>query len=110
MEEARADGDEDDEGGNSEDEDVAGSAGDRTASQFLLHNRSSEEDAGQGGWYPVWWKQHVQEFHRVTRMVRQHLAVPATSASPERLFSSVGLVKSDFRGFFDFFFQKKSKK
>jgi hypothetical protein len=31
-------------------------------------------------------------------MARQHLAVPATSASPERLFSSVGLVKSDFRG------------
>mgnify|MGYP003891108927 CR=1 FL=1 len=46
----------------------------------------------------MWWKQHVQEFPRLTRMVRQHLAVPATSASPERLFSSVGLVKSDLRG------------
>ena len=47
----------------------------------------------------MWWKQHVQELPRVARMVRQqHLAVPATSASPERLFSSVGLVKSDFRG------------
>ena len=32
------------------------------------------------------------------RMARQHLAVPVTSASPERLFSSVGLVKSDLRG------------
>jgi hypothetical protein len=31
-------------------------------------------------------------------MTRQHLVVPATSVSPERLFSSVGLVKSDFRG------------
>ena len=60
--------------------------------------RDSEEDTGQGGWYPVWWKQHVQEFPRVARMARQHLAVPATSASPERLFSSVGLVKSDLRG------------
>jgi hypothetical protein len=46
----------------------------------------------------MWWKQHVQEFPRLTRMARQHLAVPATSASPERLFSSVGLVKSDLRG------------
>ena len=46
----------------------------------------------------MWWKQHVQEFPRVARMARQHLAVPATSASPERLFSSVGLVKSDLRG------------
>ncbi len=46
----------------------------------------------------MWWKEHVQEFPRLARMVRQHLVVPATSASPERLFSSVGLVKSDFRG------------
>jgi hypothetical protein len=38
------------------------------------------------------WKQHVQEFPRLARMARQHLAVPATSSSPERLFSSVGLV------------------
>ena len=46
----------------------------------------------------MWWKKHVQEFPRLGRMTRQHLAVPATSASPERLFSSVGHVKSDFRG------------
>ncbi len=46
----------------------------------------------------MWWKQHVQEFPRLPRMVRQHLAVPATSASPKRLFSSVGIVKSDLRG------------
>jgi hypothetical protein len=44
----------------------------------------------------MWWKQHVQEFPRLDRMTRQHLPVPATS--PERLFSSVGLVKSDLRG------------
>ena len=46
----------------------------------------------------MWWKQHVQEFPRLVRMARQHLVVPATSASPERLFNSVGLVKSDLRG------------
>ena len=46
----------------------------------------------------MWWKQHVQEFPRLARMARQHLTVPATSASPERLFSSVGLVKSDLWG------------
>ena len=45
----------------------------------------------------MWLKQHIQEFPRLTRMTRQHLTVPATSASPERLFRSVGLVKSDFR-------------
>ena len=48
----------------------------------------------------MWWNQHVQasEFTRLARMSRQHLAVPVTSASPERLFRSVGIVKSDFRG------------
>jgi hypothetical protein len=46
----------------------------------------------------MWWKQHQQEFPRLARMVRQYLAVPASSASPERLFSSVGLVKSDLWG------------
>ena len=46
----------------------------------------------------MWWKQHVQEFPHLVRMVRQNLVVPATSVSPERLFSSVGFVKSDFRG------------
>jgi hypothetical protein len=48
----------------------------------------------------MWWKQHQQEVPRLARMVRQYLAVPASSVSPERLFSSVGLVKSDFRGSF----------
>ena len=46
----------------------------------------------------IWWKQHQEEFPRLARMARQYLAVPASSASPERLFSSVGLVKSDLRG------------
>ncbi len=46
----------------------------------------------------MWWKQHEQEFPHLTRMSRQYLAVPATTPSPERLFSSVGLVKSDLWG------------
>jgi hypothetical protein len=46
----------------------------------------------------MWRKQHVQEVPRLARMARQYLAVPATSESPERLFSGVGLVKSDLRG------------
>ena len=45
----------------------------------------------------MWWKQHQQELPRLVRMARQYLAVPASSVSPERLFSSVGLVKSDLR-------------
>jgi hypothetical protein len=46
----------------------------------------------------MWWKKNEQEFPHLTRMTRQHLTVPVTSVSPERLFMSVGLVKSDFRG------------
>ena len=43
----------------------------------------------------MWWKQHQQEFPRLARMTRQYLTVTASSSSPERLFSSVGFVKSD---------------
>ncbi len=45
----------------------------------------------------MWWKQQVQELPRLARMARQYLAVHA-SASPERLFSSVGFVMSDVWG------------
>lgn len=44
-----------------------------------------------------WWKVHDSRFPSLARMARQYLAVPASSASVERLFSSVGLVKSDLR-------------
>ena len=40
----------------------------------------------------------MSQFPRLARMVRQYLAVLARFASPERLFSSVGLVKSDLWG------------
>ena len=43
----------------------------------------------------MWWKQHQQEFPCLARTTRQYLV---SSSSPERLFSSVGLVKSDLRG------------
>ena len=46
----------------------------------------------------MWWKQHQQEFPRLSRMTRQYLDVPASSVSPKRLFRSVGLVKSDLWG------------
>jgi hypothetical protein len=41
---------------------------------------------------------HVVEFPRLVRMTRQYLTVSVISLSPERLFKSVGLVKSDLRG------------
>jgi hypothetical protein len=40
----------------------------------------------------------MPQFPRLVRLTRQYLSVPVSSTSPERLFSSVGLVKSDFRG------------
>ena len=46
----------------------------------------------------MWWKQLRQEFPRLTCITRQYLDVPVSSASPERFFSSVGLVKSDLWG------------
>ncbi len=38
------------------------------------------------------------QFPRLSSMVSQYLTVPDSSASPETLFSSVGLVKSDLWG------------
>ena len=49
----------------------------------------------------MWWKYHQQEFPRLVRIVRQYLTVPASpasSVSPDRLFNSVGFVKSDLWG------------
>jgi hypothetical protein len=40
----------------------------------------------------------MSQFPRLDRMVRQYLAVHARSVSPAKLFSSVGLVKSDLWG------------
>ena len=40
----------------------------------------------------------MPQFPRFTSMTRKYPTVPVSSASPERLFSSVGLVKSDLRG------------
>ena len=42
---------------------------------------------------------HVDcKFPDLSRMARQYLTVPATSASPERFFSRVGLVQTDLCG------------
>ena len=46
----------------------------------------------------IWWKQHHQEFPDLARMTRQYLTVPATSVSPEKFFSLVGLVQTDLQG------------
>ncbi len=40
----------------------------------------------------------MPQFPRLASMTRQYPTVPVSSVSPERLFSSVGLVKSDLRG------------
>jgi hypothetical protein len=46
----------------------------------------------------MWWKQHQQKFPDLSRMTRQYLAVPATSVSPERFLSRVGLLQTDLCG------------
>jgi hypothetical protein len=48
----------------------------------------------------MWWKQYQEEFPDLSRMTRQYLTVPATSDSPERFFSRVGLVQNDLSGRF----------
>ena len=42
-----------------------------------------------------WWRRHQTVFPNLTRMARQYLATPATSAGVERLFSAAGLTFGD---------------
>lgn len=49
-----------------------------------------------------WWKVNESKFHSLACMARHCLTVPASSESVERLFSSVGLVKSDLRALRNF--------
>jgi hypothetical protein len=101
MDDARADGDDDDEGGNSEDpsalSDLLGGSTcmdvdvDSVEAELNAYTRVQQVPLDTDPL--MWWKQHVQEFPRLARTARRYLAVPATCpAYPERLFSSVGLV------------------
>ena len=42
-----------------------------------------------------WWAEHKSDFPHLSRMARQFLSVPATSASAERVFSLAGRIFSD---------------
>ena len=44
-----------------------------------------------------WWKRHQSIYPTLARMARDYLAIPATSASSERLFSSGKLLITDNR-------------
>ena len=44
-----------------------------------------------------WWRMHQTMFPNLAKMARQYLALPATSASVERLFSAGGEMHSDKR-------------
>jgi hypothetical protein len=93
-------GDEEEDGESEDDnEDGHGSGGAAKRSgtqrrkQFLLQNWWSGQDN-----YRQRWKNHQPVFPDLVRMARQYLVVPATSASPERFFSRVGLVQTDLCG------------
>ena len=45
----------------------------------------------------TWWRRRASDFPNLSRMARQFLAVPASSAGVERLFSMAGRIFSDLR-------------
>ena len=44
-----------------------------------------------------WWKNHSGMFPNLSKMARQYLAMPASSAGVERLFSAAGRMHDSFR-------------
>ena len=44
-----------------------------------------------------WWKENCNRFPMVAALARQMLAIPATSAQSERLFSKAGQIVTDRR-------------
>ena len=40
----------------------------------------------------MWWKEHATRFPYLSQLARRYLAMPATSASVERLFSVAGQI------------------
>ena len=45
----------------------------------------------------VWWKEHEKQFPNIAILAKALLAIPATSASSERVFSVAGLTVSKTR-------------
>ena len=45
----------------------------------------------------LWWKDHAPSFPHLSKMARQFLAAPASSASAERLFSGAGKMHDDLK-------------
>ena len=48
-----------------------------------------------------WWKQHAYEYPCLARIARDYLAIPATSAPAERVFSGGADLVTDKRGSLD---------
>ena len=49
-----------------------------------------ELDMINNGQILTWWKNQKQDFPKIAQLARKYLAIPATSASSERVFSTSG--------------------
>ena len=58
--------------------------------QIPLHNASGHDQD-----ILYWWKEHSSNFPYLSKMARQFLAAPASSAGAERLFSGAGKMHDD---------------
>jgi hypothetical protein len=66
--------------------------------QVIVSKSTSSNDASQHHQDPLrWWKHHAFSMPYLSKVARCYLAIPATSASSERVFSIGGLTVTDKR-------------
>jgi len=66
--------------------------------RYLQLPFSADSKDKDSRWAVDWWRQNESNFPILTRIAKRYLAIPTSSAEPERVWSAAKLICSDLRG------------